>query len=180
MYPYIRMLSEVIKVRNKPRSGFFDVYENRVRVWPQDIDPWMELNNGRTLTLFDLGRIPFALSCGAARVMSHNGWGLTVAGNSTRYRRRVKLWDLLTIKTRFLGWDERFLYIHQAMWKKDECTSHMLLRSAIVNARRGRSGIVEPAIFAQAMGVTQPSPPLPNWVLAWSKAETERPWPPLF
>ena len=64
------------------------------RCWPWDLDPWVELNNGRTLTLYDLGRMPLSVAhraaCGAG---ARKGWGLTVAGNTTRYRRRVRLFD---------------------------------------------------------------------------------------
>ena len=35
----------------------------------------MELNNGRTLTLYDLGRIPMMLRLGVIRTLRAKGWG---------------------------------------------------------------------------------------------------------
>ncbi len=180
MYPFLRMQKELIKFRNAPKLGLFDTHVSAHRIWPWDLDPWMELNNGRTLTLFDLGRIPLAVRMGFGRVMKNNGWGLTVAGNTTRYRKRLTVFAKVTMKTRLIGWDERFLYIEQAMFRGADCASHLLIRTAVVNIGQGRSGIVPPVEFAKACGVDPTSPALPEWVLAWGKADALRPWPPQF
>lgn len=178
MYPYFRMMKELAKFRSAPKLGFFDTHVSSHRIWPWDLDPWMELNNGRTLTIYDLGRIPLASRMGFREIMAQNGWGMTVAGNTTRYRRRVKVFEKVTMKTRLIGWDERFLYMEQSMWRKGDCTSHLLLRSAIVQASQGRAGIVAPSQLAKAFGQPEESPPLPDWVKAWSMADSQRPWPP--
>lgn len=178
MYPYLRMAKELWKFRNAPALSVFQPHVSTHRVWPWDIDPWMELNNGRTLTIYDLGRIPLANRMGFREVMRAKGWGMTVAGNTTRYRRRVKLFDRVEMRTRLIGWDARFIYMEQSMWRQGECTSHLLLRSALVKASAGRAGIVAPSEMAIAFGQDGVSPPLPAWVQAWAEAETHRPWPP--
>ena len=61
------------------------------RCWPWDIDLWMELNNGRTLTFYDLGRIPLARRTGLVELLRKQRWGLTMAGASVRYRARIEL-----------------------------------------------------------------------------------------
>jgi acyl-CoA thioesterase FadM len=144
------------------------------RVWPWDLDVWFELNNGRTLTLFDLGRIPMAKRMGFDTVARARGWGLTVAGNSTRYRKRVTAFQRLTQVSRVVGWDARFVYLEQSFWRGDECTTHMLLRNAFIS----KAGMVPPAEVLAALGQSQPSPPLPEWISDWIAAEAKRPWPP--
>lgn len=176
MYPYLRMFKELWKFRNAPPLGAFDTHVSTHVCLPWDIDPWMELNNGRTLTLFDLGRIPLGRRTGIERILRARGWGLAVAGNSTRYRRRVRMFHRITMKSRCIGWDARFLYIEQAMWRGAECTSHILIRSAITSA----AGMVAPAEMARALGLSAESPPLPDWVQAWIAADAGRPWPPAF
>lgn len=76
MYPYVRMAKELWKYRNAPRLGILDPHISTHRIWPQDLDPWRELNNGRTLTLFDLGRIPMSLRMGFRDAARAHGWGL--------------------------------------------------------------------------------------------------------
>ncbi len=157
-----------------PKLGLFDTHVSQITCWPWDLDPWVELNNGRTLTLFDLGRLPLSHRTGFEQVLREKGWGLTVAGSTTRYRRRVTVWSRLTMRSRCIGWDHRFLYMEQSMWRGEECTSHVLIRSAIVS----KAGMVPPAEMARAMGASPESPALPDWVQAWIAADATRPWPP--
>ncbi len=175
MYPLIRFAKEMFKFRKAPRLGPLESHISTHMCWPWDLDPWVELNNGRTLTLFDLGRIPMAQRTGLVDVVRENGWGITVAGNSTRYRRRVRGFDRFTMVSRMIGWDERFIYMEQSMWRKGECCNHMLLRGALT----GKSGIVAPQTVIDAMGQDIESPPLPDWVQSWIEADRARPWPPV-
>ena len=174
MYPFIRFAKEVIKYRNAPSLGVCDLHVSQHRCWPWDLDPWVELNNGRTLTLYDLGRIPMAIRTGLIGVLRTQGWGITVAGNSTRYRRRVRSFQRFELRSRCIGWDARFLYTEQGMWVRGECANHILIRSAITSAK----GIVPPAEVMRAMGQPEESPVLPDWVQAWIAAESGRVWPP--
>ncbi|WP_135447507.1 MULTISPECIES: acyl-CoA thioesterase [Tabrizicola] len=174
MYPFLRMFRAMARARRQAPLGIFDTHEDSLICWPWDLDPWVELNNGRTLTLYDLGRLPLGVRTGLHRILREMRWGMTVAGASVRYRRRVTMFMRLTMRSRCLGWDERFIYMDQSMWKGEECTSQVLIRSAIVS----KAGIVPPRELALAMGLPPESPPLPDWVTAWCAAEATRPWPP--
>lgn len=174
MYPFLRMIKEMARARRMPPLGLFDTHVSHHRCWPWDLDPWVELNNGRTLTLFDLGRLPLGHRTGIHRHLTARGWGMTVAGSSVRYRRRVTMFSKLQMHSRCMGWDARFLYTEQSMWRGEDCTSHVLIRSAIVS----KAGMVAPAELALAAGVAPESPELPAWVQAWIAADATRPWPP--
>ena len=58
MYPVFRLAKELFNHRKPDGLGLFDMHVSRHICWPWDLDMWMELNNGRTLTLYDLGRVP--------------------------------------------------------------------------------------------------------------------------
>jgi len=174
MYPFARMMKELWISRRQPRLGILDTHVSHHVCWPWDLDMWVELNNGRTLTLYDLGRIPLAVRTGLGTVIRQRRWGITVAGSTVRYRRRVRLFHRVEMLSRCIGWDGRFLYMEQSMWRGGECTSHLLLRSAVTSAR----GIVPPAEVLAALGQSMESPALPGWVKAWTAADAERPWPP--
>jgi acyl-CoA thioesterase FadM len=174
MYPYIRLAKEIWKHRNAPKLGILQPHISTHRIWPWDLDPWAELNNGRTLTLFDLGRIPMSIRMGFDLVAKNKGWGITVAGNTTRYRKRVTVWTKLTQVSRVIGWDDRFVYIEQTFWRGPECTAAMLLRSATTS----KAGIVPTSDVLAALGLQLKSPDLPEWVQKWIAADALRPWPP--
>ncbi len=173
MYPVFRMAKEWIKFRNAPTLGPFDTHISTHICWPWDIDLWMELNNGRTLTLFDLGRYVMMNRTKILKVMAKQRWAGTVAGASIRYRRRVRMFDKLQLRTRSIGWDDRFAYIEQSLWKDGTCCSHGLIRIAITDC----NGIVPAPLLAEAMGVAT-APELSEWVKAWAAADALRPWPP--
>ena len=174
MYPFIRFAKEMIKARSAPPLGADGVHVSTHMCWPWDLDPWIELNNGRTLTLYDLGRIPMAARTGMVEVLRDKGWGITVAGSSVRYRRRIKAFQRFTMVSKLEGWDARFVYMTQSMWSRGECCNQLMVRSAIT----GPSGIVPPAEMVAALGTDPVSPELPDWIKAWIAADAERPWPP--
>ncbi len=175
MYPFIRLFYQLYRVRRMPRIGVFDRHISHHYCLPWDIDLWMELNNGRTLTLYDLCRVPMAVRAGLVEHMKANSWGLTVAGVSVRYRRRVRMFDRVEMHARVLGWDEKFLYLEQSMWKANgDCAGQGYYRTAVTDS----AGIVSPQRVAEAMGIDPTSPPLPDGVAAWARAEDARAWPP--
>lgn len=174
MYPLFRFAKEMVKFRNAPRLGVTGTHVSTHVCWPWDLDPWIELNNGRTLTLFDLGRIPMAQRSGLIPILRQQGWGITVAGSSVRYRRRIRAFERFTMFSRVAGWDHRFIYMDQSMWKGHDCCNQVLIRAAITSAK----GIVPPPEVMAALGASPDSPPLPAWIAAWAEADAQRPWPP--
>ncbi|PTV95138.1 acyl-CoA thioesterase FadM [Rhodobacter aestuarii] len=173
MYPIIRMMKAIIGSRGK-RMDILDQITTTHRAWPWDIDPWKDLNNGRIITLFDLGRIALSEQTGLTKAMLRNRWGIVVAGNTTRYRKRITMLQRFEMRTRCLGWDARFFYMEQAMWRGEECCNHILIRGAITS----KAGIVPPQQVVEDMGHKGMSPELPAWVQAWAAADQQRPWPP--
>jgi acyl-CoA thioesterase FadM len=175
MYPFLRLIWQMFVHRNDPKVNFGETYVTTHICWPWDLDLWWELNNGRTLTLFDMGRLPLGQASGLLKALKQNGWGLTVAGSTPRYRRRIRMFDKITMKSVPVGWDDKFIYIEQSMWLSNgECANHVLIRSAVTS----KSGIVAPEKVAAIMGHTGPSPDLGEWIKSWIEAETKRPWPP--
>ena len=176
MYPFLRMAWQMRAARKAGPVDFFGTHESHHICWPWDLDIFMELNNGRALTLYDLGRLPLGARVGMVAALKRRGWGMTVAGSTTRYRRRVRFMERIRMTSRGLGWDNRFLYIEQAMWRQDgECAGHALIRMAVT----GPGGIVPPADLVAEIGYDGPPRALPDWVTAWAEADALRPWPPM-
>lgn len=175
MYPFLRSAYHMWKAGRMGPLKWFDTHVSHHWVGPFDIDPWIELNNGRTLTLYDLGRLPMYHRLGVLKSAQTAGMYFTVAGASVRYRARVTPFSKVQIRSRMAGFDDRFLYNTHSMWQGDTCANQALIRTAI--ARRGQ-GIVPPAEAARILGIEVESPPLPDWIKNWIEAEGTRPWPP--
>lgn len=176
MYPLLRIAKSMVMARYQSPLRWGQVHVSHHICWPWDLDLWMELNNGRTLTLYDLGRVPLAMRSGIMRVLAQQKWGMTMAGATVRYRRRIRLFERVEMRSRCIYADGRFVYIEQSMWnRRGDCANHIVYRAAFVDA----NGIVAPERLAAALGQPLPDSPPPNWLAAWIKAEDLRPWPPM-
>ena len=175
MYPFIRLAKELLKFRKAPRLGMWDVHVSHHRIWPWDLDMLMELNNGRTLSIFDLGRISMAERAGLFDALRARKWSLSVAGSVVRYRKRLTNLQRIEMQSSLLGWDARFIYLEQSMWTADgACANHGIFRTALVSNRR----MVPTADIVAEMGLTDSSRHLPDWVAEMFAADDRRPWPP--
>ncbi|MCF6305205.1 MAG: thioesterase family protein [Rhodobacteraceae bacterium] len=174
MYPIFRMLYQLNKHRKAPALAIDGTHISHHICWPHDLDPWMELNNGRTLTLYDLGRLPFSKRIPLGNALKDRQWGMTLAGNTLRYRRRIRMFDRIEMRTRAIGRDARFVYLQQSMWVKGEAASSGIFRAAIVD----KNGIVPTDEVVKQMGIPDWNPRMPDWVNAWIAAEAIRVWPP--
>ena len=177
MYPVSRLLISSLKAKMAQKAnplGPSDIGEISFITRPWDLDMFMEMNNGRVLTLYDLGRFDWSIRSGLWDALLENKWGLAVAGSTVRYRKRVRLFDKVTMRTQPAGMDERWFYIAQSMWVRGEPASSVLLRTCIT--AKGRS--VPTAEVREAMNLPDWRQDMPSWVEGWDEADKARPWPP--
>lgn len=174
MYPFIRLALVSRAARRRARLPVDGLGTLRLTCWPWDLDMFMEMNNGRVLTLYDLGRFDHAHRIGLIALLRPNGWGFAVGGASVRYRQRVRAFDRLTLRTRCVGRDDRWFYMHQVMARGDVAVSAGLIRVCCTDQK----GIVPTDTVLAGLGQSEWRPPLPDWVTAWIAAEDARPWPP--
>ena len=174
MYPIIRFLTTCIKAYLADKITIDDISATSFRIRPWDIDMFLEVNNGRILTLYDLGRFDLSIRTGLAKALKQNKWGLVVAGSTVRYRRRIRMFEKVAIYTQVAGYEERWIYIVQSMWAKGEPASSILLRTGITN----RGKVLPARDVIDALGIEEWNPVLHPWVKEWIQSEESRLWPP--
>ena len=137
---------------------------------------WGELNNGRALSLFDIGRYGFLIRSGLFSYYFKNKTSMTVAGLSVRYRHRVTTFQMLKMKTQIVFYDEKFLYFEQLLVLPDgRCAIQSLCRVAIVQKKK----LITPSEAAnQFLGKPLEKINCPQWIKKWIEAEKFRTWPP--
>jgi acyl-CoA thioesterase FadM len=172
MYPYLRLGRILIKAKIGSSLNVDNESVLKMRVFFGDIDIYPELNNGRHLTMMDLGRLDLAQRTGLLRTVHEQGWGLAISGASVRYRHRLKLFKCYHLHTRIAATDERWFYFHQYTVRKKKTHSSALMRAGITS----KHGLVPVKKVLDAMGKPDWNPGMPQWVKAWSEAEKLRPW----
>ena len=144
----------------------------KMRVFFGDMDIYPELNNGRHLTLMDMGRMDLAQRTGLLRIVHEQKWGFAVAGASVRYRHRIKAFHRFRLHTRIVAIDDRWFYFHQNTVRKGKIHSSALVRAGITS----KQGLVPTKKVLYALRKQDWNPGMPYWVQAWSEAEELRPW----
>ncbi len=139
----------------------------RFRCWPNDLDTNLHMNNGRYMTLLDLGRLDLLVRTGAARHAFRNRWYPVLAAGQFRYRKPLNLFQRFEIRTRIVSWDEKWIYIEQRMLRRGKVVTHAYLKGAFV----GPEGSVPLARLLERMGIAEAPPPLPEAFSAWVQAE---------
>lgn len=174
MYPIFRAIRTFVTSKKATALSFGDVSEISFYCRPWDIDMFMEMNNGRILTLFDLGRFDLAIRAGLMAVLKANSWGLVVAGSTVRYRNRIRMFDKVIMRTQIAGIDERWIYINQSMWVGDKPCSSVLLRTGVTE----KGKVICPDRVKEVMGVGDLQFEHCSFLEAWKTAEDQRVWPP--
>lgn len=179
MYPIFRYTQTIIHAAIKAKKGhtlpISGTGEMTLRCRLSDIDNFFEMNNGRVLTLCDFGRTDFAVRTGLGQQLLKQRWGMVVAGSTVQYRKRIRAFQKVTLKTRIAGFDERWIYIEQSMWVKDKPCSSALLRTGVTEGGR----VIETARVLAALGQSDWQLPPSGYVAEWIKSDSDRPWPPM-
>jgi acyl-CoA thioesterase FadM len=134
------------------------------RVWPNDLDVNIHMNNGRFLSVMDLGRFDLSFRTGLGKAMLRNRWMPLVGGVTIRYRRSLDPFERYELHTRLLGWDAKWFYLEQRFLKR----GGDLAAEGVVRALfRGKDGNVPAAEVLSQMSYEGPAPELPEAVSHW-------------
>jgi acyl-CoA thioesterase FadM len=140
----------------------------RLRVWPNDLDTNLHMNNGRYLTIMDLGRLDLMFRTGLGRVIVTQRWRPMVGTAVIRFRRGLAPFERYDLKTRIVSWDEKWFWLEQRF----ERNGDVVAVGAIKGLFRDSRGNVPTAEVLSLLGVTE-VPQIPDWLLAWQRAEAD-------
>jgi acyl-CoA thioesterase FadM len=162
-----RLIKVVIKAIRGPRVEPLGDSLISLRVWPNDLDMNLHMNNGRYLTLMDLGRIDLTIRTGIGRVALRERWRPMVAAATIRFRRGLPPFQRYDLRTRMLCWDQKWFFMEQRFEVAGEVYATALIKGVFVGPREK----ISPQVVAQAIGHDGVSPPMPEQVAAWLKWE---------
>lgn len=150
------------------RLGPLDESVISLRVLPNDLDLNLHLNNGRFLTLMDLGRVDLLVRLGVVREMRRRRWGGVVASATVRFRRPLRLFQRFDLHTRLLCWDDRWFYMEHRFVRADDTLAVAIVKARFL-ATDGKKLTPPEVVAAIAPGMD--SPPMPAGVREWVEAE---------
>lgn len=164
-----RMLRVLLLARGRSTVGPLEETSLPFRVWPTDIDILMHMNNGRYLTLMDLGRADATIRNGIRKALDQRNWYPVVASETIRFRESLPLFERFELRTRTLGWDEKSFYLRQLFLVRGRVTAIGIVRIRFLKRSGGTLSATE---VAHAILPNTVSPKLPAYIAAWRDAES--------
>ncbi|MFK7995668.1 MAG: acyl-CoA thioesterase [Granulosicoccus sp.] len=166
--------------RWRSRCSVLGPVDTHLRVFPNDLDVLLHVNNGVYLTYADLGRTDLMLRSNTLKKIHEKRWYPVAAGATIEYKKSLTLGQAFTIRTRILGWDERSVYIGQDFIRDEDIVARAMLDARFVSKSGKRINTEE---ILKLLEVEQPSPELPRPLRQWiesrrkAQAVTDTPVP---
>ena len=143
-----------VQMIRRPKLHPLDEIRLPITIWPQDIDVYGHVNNGRYLTLMDLGRWSYSVRTGTLRTMLDRKWLPLIGAAVIEFRRELKVFQRCELVTRVLGWDAKWVYIEHRLEREGVIHSRALVRAVF---KQGRQTISFDELLA-AIGLRETSP----------------------
>jgi acyl-CoA thioesterase FadM len=182
------LLAAPWRSRLDPRTG---ISRLSFRVLPHDLDANLHMNNGRYLTIMDLGRIDFVLRSGLWRPLWRNGWAPIASAVVIRFRRELRPFEAYWLDTRIVAWSDTTAVMEQTFMPKSgrsgQAAARALMKAGFYE-RSSRSFVTVKRLIS-VLGIAEgeaESPPPTAEVEAFLKAESalrrpadkaDEPWP---
>jgi len=154
---WFRLLLLYWRLRGQQAVGLLDEIPLEMRVWPTDLDALGHVNNGRYLTLMDLGRLALMQRTGLLAVARRNRWLPLVRGIEIEYLRPLMPWQRYTLCSRVMSWDGKWIYLEHRFVSGDTVHARAHVRGLL----RSTDGNVPTARLLEAIGAAERVPPEP-------------------
>jgi len=164
---FLRLIRVIVASRFRERLDILGTSVVSFVVWPHDLDVNVHMNNGRYLTIADLGRMDLVARTGLLRLMVKRRWAPVVAMASIRYRASLKPFQRYQLHTRVVCWDEKWVYMEQRFERKGETVALAYVKGLF----RARRRTLRSREVLQALGQQRRSPHMPPAVEALKLAE---------
>lgn len=162
---YFRLLLLRLRSRKRARLSIWDTSRTPMRVTLTDLDLLRHVNNGKYLTMLDLGRMDLLMRSGFWARITQLGWYPVVAGQTITYRRSLTLGQRFDVYSRILGYHSRWVYVEQTF-----CRGETVYAQAIIRTRflRSAGGSVELDEIRSIAGEAPDGREVPQWVRDWT------------
>jgi acyl-CoA thioesterase FadM len=136
-----------------------------LRVWPNDIDLNLHLNNARYLSWMDYGRMHLLARTQLLNPILRARWTPLVGAVWMTYRRSLAWFAPFTLASRLVCWDERWFYLEQTFTGSKGLAAVGWVKGLL----RGAEGNLEPQRILERVSPGIVSPPIPEAIATWNE-----------
>lgn len=163
MFSYFLRLF-MVWLKGGPKITSFDQeFKTQLRSWITDIDGNFHVNTARYFVYMEVARTELSLRSGLLRFIKKHRWAPLVLSTKITFRREIKPFLKVEIRTKVLGFDPRFIYFQQQIVSKAGIHSHGYVCVALY--KNGQ--FYPPETLLQELSVSFTNNPLPKDVQLW-------------
>jgi len=157
---FVRIPALVVRQALRPLPSLDPLAADQItlRVWPNDIDFNLHLNNARYLNVMDYGRVRLLARTGLLLPLIKARYAPVVGSAWMTYRRSLPLWATYTLSTRLDSWDDRWFYFEQTF----STTAGLIAIGWVKGALLDHGSILPPQTIMDRFHPGIESPPLPE------------------
>tara|TARA_R110002110_G_scaffold383245_2_gene594593 strand:- start:31227 stop:31742 length:516 start_codon:yes stop_codon:yes gene_type:complete len=136
-------------------------------VWPFDLDFNLHVNNGRYLTLMDLGRVHLTALNGILWPSIKKGWMPVLGSAKIHFLKPLNLFNRFQIQTQVVYWDEKWIYLEQNFFHQDKLCATALVKALFISKKNK----IPPETLLHTFYSNITRPDLPDNVKDWIACE---------
>jgi acyl-CoA thioesterase FadM len=159
VFPWLRLIRVGLSLIGAPRVDLLAATRVRLRVWPNDLDLNIHVNNGRYLALADIGRMHWFVSTGVLAIARQQKVFPVVGDAIAKFRRDLKLGQSFEIHTRLMGWNHKWGFLEHRFVRNHRVIGVVAIRGIF----NGPKGPLDPGVLLAELAHASPSPTLPEW-----------------
>lgn len=165
----IRLGKVIVKAFKREPLHFTDPSEITLRVYPNDLDINIHMNNARYASMMDVGRFDFLIRSGLMHKMRHENWRPVIGSAYITYYKPLKIFQKFHVHSRVIYWDEKWFYLEQIIKHKDMIMTHAYVKCLFLKKRKEKIPTEDLLIELQEQALEKPTPP--EALLKWLGAE---------
>ncbi len=165
---YLRLLWLLLKLPwiKKQADPLSPVILN-MHVMPNDLDIYGHVNNGRYLSIMDLGRLQLMAATGLLKLIQQNKWAPLLGSVKIHFLKPLKVFQSFTLTTQTVYWDEKWIYLEQKIQRQDKLCAVALLKILFID----KQGKIEPEKILNLLPNPPAKPAIPFAIKNWMDAE---------
>jgi len=169
---FVRIPGLAIRQHIRPLTPLDVLGEDRLRmrVWPNDIDLNLHMNNGRYLSIMDYARTHLLARTRLLERIVRSRWQPLVGAVWVTYRRSLPVFAAFTLTSRMVCWDERWFYMEQTFAGAKGQAAVGWVKGALRDAQ----GTLDPQRVIDGVAPGRTSPAMPEAIAEWNRLTREK------
>jgi acyl-CoA thioesterase FadM len=130
-----------------------------MRVFPTDLDLNFHMNNGRYLTIMDIGRTELVIRTGLHKLVIDEKLSAVASGININFFKPLAPFEKYELHTSVLTWDDSWFYLKQEFMNDNQIKASAIAK--VIFLKKGKR--VSPGYLLDKMGTNSTPPIAPEY-----------------